>query len=93
MLSKARNTIERCFGVLKNRFRCLIGERGLHYTPEKSKTVVNVCCGLHNICMHFKNDWPPIEQSEQTESIVPLDIGFPISATAESIRNEVANNL
>ncbi|XP_046811342.1 putative nuclease HARBI1 [Lucilia cuprina] len=93
-LTKARNCIERCYCVLKNRFRCLIGERGLHYSPEKAKTIINVCCVLHNICIFFKNDWPPMEEVEQNESnIVSLQNDISVSAAAESIRNEVANIL
>lgn len=53
--SQTRNVIERCNGVLKGRFRCLIRE--LHYTPEKATQIINVCCMLHNICLHFKQDF------------------------------------
>lgn len=49
--TKARNCIEMCNGVLKNRFRCLMGERKLRYNPEKVGTIVNACCVLHNICI------------------------------------------
>ncbi|XP_067142706.1 putative nuclease HARBI1 [Centruroides vittatus] len=52
---KARNTIERCFGVLKQRFRCLDlkSAGGLQYVPEKSAKIVMACAILHNICVAF----------------------------------------
>lgn len=94
ILAKARNSIERCYGVLKNRFRCLIGERGLHYSPEKAKTIINVCCALHNICIFYKNDWPPMEETVESENTnVALESNISVSAVAQNIRNEVANNL
>lgn len=50
-LVRARNCIERCFGVLKGRFRCIMGERKLRYQPNKVADIVVACCVLHNICV------------------------------------------
>ncbi|XP_061509041.1 putative nuclease HARBI1 [Anopheles gambiae] len=47
--SLGREIVERTIGLLKNRFRCLLGARQLHYTPLKATQITNVCCILHNI--------------------------------------------
>lgn len=68
-----RNCIERCNGVLKGRFRCLLGERVLRYSPEKVRTIVNACVVLHNMCTDARlpeNDVPQIDQ--QTNQPVPV---------------------
>ncbi|KAK5639252.1 hypothetical protein RI129_011744 [Pyrocoelia pectoralis] len=49
--TRARATIERCNGVLKMRFRCLLKHRVLHYTPEKCSKIINACVILHNMCI------------------------------------------
>ena len=51
---KCRNIIERTNGVLKNRWRCLLGARELYYTPKKAIQLTNICAALHNICISFK---------------------------------------
>lgn len=44
-----RSSIERCFGVLKSRFRCLHESGGtLCYTPEKVRNIIIAACVLHN---------------------------------------------
>ncbi|KAJ8727411.1 hypothetical protein PYW07_001530 [Mythimna separata] len=44
-----RNTVERCIGVLKGRWRCLLAHRVLHYDPVTAAKIVNACVVLHNI--------------------------------------------
>ncbi|KAL4719983.1 hypothetical protein ACJJTC_002075, partial [Scirpophaga incertulas] len=46
-----RSVVERTIGVLKNRWRCLLGHRVLHYHPNKASKFINACCVLHNICI------------------------------------------
>lgn len=46
-----RSTVERCIGVLKTRFRCIMGERKLRYSPEKAGTIMYACAILHNMCI------------------------------------------
>ncbi|XP_026820365.1 putative nuclease HARBI1 [Rhopalosiphum maidis] len=46
-----RCIIERCNGVLKMRFRCLLKDRILHYKPEKVSSLINACVVLYNMCI------------------------------------------
>lgn len=51
---RARNVVERCFGVLKSRFKCLSDSGGiLMYAPNKVCRIVIACAVLHNICMTY----------------------------------------
>lgn len=54
--ASTRNCVERCIGLLKTRFRCLLGERTLRYKPEKVGTIVAACVVLHNLCVSGRMD-------------------------------------
>lgn len=57
-LRGARLKVERMFGVLKGRFRCLLKHRTLHYNPVRSGEIIYCCAVLHNICRHFNVPLP-----------------------------------
>lgn len=53
-----RCMVERCIGVLKSRFRCILSERILSYDPVISGKIINACIILHNY-MQFAGVLPP----------------------------------
>jgi len=58
--AKSRNIIERSFGVLKSRFRCLDKSGGtLLYTPEKACKIFVAAAVLHNFCINHSLDALP----------------------------------
>lgn len=54
-----RNTIERCFGVVKRRFPCLAMGMRLHITTVLS--VIVACTTLHNLAIELGDDMPEME--------------------------------
>lgn len=68
-LTTVRNTIERCNGLLKNRFRCLLKDRCLHYQPLKASKIINACAVLHNMCMQRNIPLPDDEHHEHLEEV------------------------
>lgn len=48
---RARNVIERCFGVLKQKFRCLLKHRVLHYSHRMAGLIIYSAAVLHNLCI------------------------------------------
>ena len=92
--SKARNVVERVIGVLKSRFRCL--QSNLPYAPEKVVKIVNICSALHNICRLHNID-NPIEDTtieiQEDEFEFEEDNNVSTMNAAQTIRNEIANNI
>jgi len=70
---KARNVVERFFGVFKSMWRCLSYQRVLMYTPEMAGKIVNACAVLHNMRiqyrLHIQQIEGYIEQEQQYENI------------------------
>lgn len=61
----ARNTVERCIGLLKARWRCLLNHRVLHYDPIMAGNIVNACVILHNIAIDGRAPIPePLPEPE-----------------------------
>ncbi|CAI6370113.1 unnamed protein product [Macrosiphum euphorbiae] len=51
---KARNIVERFFGVFKSVWRCLYYQRVLMYAPDMAGKIVNACAVLHNMRIHYR---------------------------------------
>lgn len=56
---KARNVVERFFGVFKSVWRCLSYQRVLMYSPNMAGKIVNACAVLHNMRIHYR---VPVEE-------------------------------
>ena len=70
-LSRARRTVENAFGILANRFRCLLTT--LQQEPETVKTLALACVCLHNL---MRTRYPTLQnmaldREEDNHQIVP----------------------
>lgn len=66
-LLKAHKFIENCFNTIKNRFRCIAGDKAIYYLPEKATKIVNVCCAIHNACIFYKDNLE-FDETDATDS-------------------------
>ncbi|CAI6355515.1 unnamed protein product [Macrosiphum euphorbiae] len=64
-----RSLVERCNGLLKMRFRCLLKHRVLHYAPEKATAIINACVVLHNMCITYN-------EPEPIDNMIDIDFGM-----------------
>ncbi|WAR17873.1 HARB1-like protein [Mya arenaria] len=68
---RGRVVVERSFGVLKARFRCLSKSGGcLPFAPEKSANIILCCFKLHNLCLERGLPLPDIS-SDNDDSQTP----------------------
>lgn len=65
-----RNTVERCFGLLKKRFPCLHTE--LKTSIENSLVIIVACSVLHNLAI----DWRDNPPQDRDEHIAEAEIVF-----------------
>ena len=70
---RTRSVIERSFGLLKSRFRCLDKSGGtLLYAPEKVLKIVVACIVLHNFCTRNNLAAPVNEDYAQEHEAVAI---------------------
>lgn len=69
----ARNSIERCIGLLKQRFRCLIHHRVLHYNPIKAGKIIYTCAVLHNLANAEGIEPPDLDEEYMFEDPIEMD--------------------
>ncbi|XP_044134535.1 putative nuclease HARBI1 [Bufo gargarizans] len=67
------SVIERTFGSLKSRFRCLDRSGGvLQYSPEKGAQIILACCILHNLAVSRKLDVDIVDDLEVPPPVPPV---------------------
>lgn len=95
--SRARNAIERCNGVLKARFRCILKERVLHYQPSQASKIINACAVLHNWCLKYRVPLPegciPEPPEDDDDEEFNNATQTELYRRAAAVRNNVAANL
>ncbi|XP_023289986.1 putative nuclease HARBI1 [Orussus abietinus] len=62
-----RSLIERCNGLWKMRFRCLLKHRVLHYQPDVCSKIINACAVWHNMCIQDNCRPDPEEEEEELD--------------------------
>ncbi|KAK3748964.1 hypothetical protein QZH41_006850 [Actinostola sp. cb2023] len=57
--TKTRNTIERCFGLWKQRFRCVdVSGGAMQFEPSRCCRIILAIAVLHNMCLKDNTDLP-----------------------------------
>lgn len=92
--TKTRSIIERSFGLLKSRFRCLDKSGGtLLYKPEKVCRIVVACFVLHNYCTR-QNIAAPLQVPDAVmEEAVNTSISGEAIGSAVDLRRHLIENV
>lgn len=92
---RARNCVERCIGLLKTRFRCLLKERSQRYDKNFVCLIIKACVVLHNMCVEA--NIPFIEEFEDEGNIEGNIDNVPFPLQNENVmlgiqkRNDIVN--
>lgn len=89
--SSGRMVVERTFGLLKSRFRCLHKTGGcLYMRPDKCCRVIEACVRLHNYCLTRQIPMPDEPDNVGNDE---EQIGQPIAADLGAVeyRNQLIN--
>jgi len=92
--TKTRSVVERCFGLLKSRFRCLDRSGGtLLYTPEKTCQLIVATAVLHNFCITRRLlapvDDAVLSRDAEIQPSTQAVADMPQTATAVDIRRRL----
>ena len=69
--SSIRSVIERSFGVLKMKWRILLGLP--HYSERKQTQIILACCGLHNFILENDSDDVDFNREEPEVALLESD--------------------
>ena len=86
-LKSTRSTIERCFGIMKRRFRVL---RDMRFRPERVFNVIIACGVLHNIAIDRKQPLPPDDDDDSSDDDGDMDDLYRGKNTGSAMRNYIA---
>lgn len=89
--SSLRNIIERCFGILKNRFPVL--DIMPRYLTIRQPCVVTACCTLHNFCRIYQPSDSIFMEFSTNEQNVEGEGGFMHDLTKVDISPEEAREM
>ncbi|XP_053379191.1 putative nuclease HARBI1 isoform X1 [Mercenaria mercenaria] len=89
--ARTRNIVERSFGVLKSRFRCL-DRSGCHlsYQPKKTVHIIGACFSLHNFATEKKMPVPNHDDDDNHDDENNVAMQQP-AGRAQEIRNHIAS--
>uniref|UniRef100_A0A803KC54 Putative nuclease HARBI1 n=1 Tax=Xenopus tropicalis TaxID=8364 RepID=A0A803KC54_XENTR len=88
---RARSVIERTFGVLKSRFRCLDKSEGsLMYSPSNVSNIVAACAVLQNLAN--RHGLPCDVADDLEDPIHPQDPVRGADARGNEVRGQIVNN-
>ncbi|XP_050707633.1 putative nuclease HARBI1 [Eriocheir sinensis] len=88
---RTRCIVERTFGILKSRFRCLHESGGsLQYDPEKTMKIATSCMLLHNYCVDRRI--PYVGDLVQEEEVPVQPVRDNRQVPGQVVRQEIIRN-